>query len=348
MAPGRLRMSMMMNEAQIQAANQLIQQKIAGAQRVLIVSHIRPDGDAVGAMLGLGRALVEAGKQVNLALADGVPQALRYLPGSERIERALPVENLAQFDLLIVVDCSDMQRTGGVLDERLPDINIDHHVTNTNFAAINLVLPEQAATCAIIAEHLTAWGLAIDQEIASNLLSGIVTDTIGFRTSNMTSGILRLAATLMDYGADLPELYSRALVNKSFEAARYWGMGLRKVQRVEVDGAGSYVWTTLTLADRKEANYPGNDDADLVNLLSAIDSDMAVLFIEQKNAHIKVSWRSRPGIDVSQIALQFGGGGHPSAAGADIAGSLESVQERVLKSTQTLLARCMQNKEVPA
>lgn len=337
-----------MNEAQIQAVNAAIRQKIAAARDVLIVAHVRPDGDALGAMLGLGQALIEAGKQVKLVLADGVPLALRYLPGHERIERAVPAETLAKVDLAIVVDCSDMQRTGGALGDRTPDINIDHHVTNPNFAAINLVLPAQAATCAIIAQYLPDWGLAYNPVIASNLLSGIVTDTIGFRTSNMTSRILRLAAMLMDRGADLPELYTRALISKSFEAARYWGMGLQKAQRVELGEAGSYVWTTLTLADRKEANYPGNDDADLVNLLSAIDSDLAVLFIEQKNKHIKVSWRARPGIDVSKIALQFGGGGHPSAAGADIAGSLKTVQERVLDSTQAMLVMAMQNKEIPA
>lgn len=337
-----------MNDDQIQAANTAIQHKISAAQRVLVVSHVRPDGDAVGAVLGLGQALAGAGKEVVMALADGVPLALRYLPGCEGIVREVPAGTLDQFDLTMVVDCSDMQRTGGVLGDRIPDVNIDHHITNPQFAAVNLVIPSQAATSAIIAEFLPVWGLAFNQTIAANLLTGIVTDTIGFRTSNMTSGTLRLAAMLMDYGADLPELYTRALISKSFEAARYWGMGLHKVRRVDLAGVGSYVWTNLTLADRKEANYPGNDDADLVNLLSAIDSDLAVLFIEQKNQHVKVSWRSRPGIDVAQIALQFGGGGHPSAAGADIAGSLDTVQEQVLNSTQAMLTTALQGKKIPA
>jgi len=338
----------MMNEAQILTINTTIRQKFSESRRILIVSHIRPDGDAIGAMLGLGQALADKGKEVKMVLADGVPLALRYLPGSQKIERALSPAEMDEFDLLIMVDCSDLQRAGNILDGRVPNINIDHHITNPNFAEVNLVLPVQAATSAIIAEYLPTWGLSINEPIASALLTGIVTDTIGFRTSNMTPGILRLAAILMEHGANLPELYTRSLINKSFEAARYWGMGLSKVQRVELGEIGSYVWTNLTLADRKEANYPGNDDADLVNLLSSIDSDLAVLFIEQKNNHIKVSWRARPGIDVSQIALQFGGGGHPSAAGADIAGSLDAVQERVLDSTQEILTRSLQNKNIPA
>lgn len=338
----------MLNETQVRNTNNAIRQKLAAAQRILIVSHIRPDGDAIGATLGLGQALMAAGKTVKMVLADGVPLALRFLPGSQLIERSNTASEMEKTDLVIVVDCSDLQRIGSVLDGRIPDINIDHHVTNPNFALINLVLPAQAATSAIIAEYLPNWDLGINETIASALLTGIVTDTIGFRTSNMTPGILRLAAMLMEHGADLPELYSRSLINKSFEAARYWGMGLYKVKRVDLGEAGSYVWTTLTLADRKEASYPGNDDADLVNILSSIDSDLAVLFIEQKNNHVKVSWRARPGIDVSQIALQFGGGGHPSAAGADIAGTLNAVQERVLDSTQDMLTRFFQNKNIPA
>ena len=92
----------------------------------------------------------------------------------------------------------------------------------------------------------------------------------------------------------------------------------------------------LTLEDRQAAQYPGNDDADLVNLLSSIDSEIAVIFVEQKNEHVKISWRARPGIDVSKIALQFGGGGHAAAAGADIPGTLEAVQQKVLEATRAV------------
>lgn len=343
-----MKINLMTSEPKIQESVTAIRQMLSDARRVLIVSHVRPDGDAIGSMLGLGQALSEAGKQVKPVLADGVPLALRYMSGSRAVDRSISDEELAQTDLVIVVDCADQHRIGLALGDRPPDLNIDHHATNPNFARVNLVIPEQAATCAIIASHLEEWGLAFNQEIASHLLTGIITDTIGFRTSNTTPEILRLAAGLMEHGANLPDLYMRALTNKSFEAARYWGMGLYKVQLVELNGRGSYVWTTLTLADRKEAKYPGNDDADLVNLLSSIETDMAVLFIEQKNNRVKVSWRARPGIDVSKIALQFGGGGHPSAAGADITGSLETVQEQVLEASQTMLAMTLQDKNNPA
>lgn len=309
--------------------HQEIRDKIAQAGRVAVIAHMRPDGDAIGATLGFTLALRAAGKQATPVLVDGVPGNLRYLPASDEVQRELP----ANVDLVIVVDCSDLQRTGGVQGERVPDINIDHHITNTRFAHSNLIIVESVATCAILAEYLPVWGLSINRAVAEALLTGMVTDTIGFRTSNMTPQALRLAAGLMEHGANLYQIYQRALVNMSYEAARYWGLGLEKLKR-----ENGLVWTTLNLSDRHQAHYPGSDDADLVNILASVESNVALVFIEQKNQSVKVSWRARPGYDVSKIALQFGGGGHAAAAGADIAGPLEIVQRDVLEATRSMLA----------
>lgn len=331
--------------------HETIQRLFQDSRSILIVSHIRPDGDAIGSLLGLGLALIQNGKNVRMVLADGVPQTFRFLKGSELIHRSAPVSALDAFDLVITLDLSDLQRTGGVLGERMPDLNIDHHVTNLNFARTNLVLPDRAATAQIIAEFLISWGLTFNTEIASALLTGIVTDTIGYRTSNVTPQSLRLSADLMEMGADLPDLYTRSLITKSYEAIRYWGQGLIKLRREVVtipsqngskttvrDENRVMVWTDLSLQDRQEVQYIGNDDADLINTLSTIEGDVAIIFVEQKNGHVKVSWRARPGFDVSQIALKFGGGGHPAAAGADIPGSLEAVQPQVLEATRAMLA----------
>lgn len=308
-----------------------IRQAFQNAHTILIASHIRPDGDAVGSLLGLGLALQEAGKQVTMVLSDGVPASFRQLPGANLVQRKSPDES---HDLAVVVDCSDLQRTGTALGGRTPDINIDHHVTNLNFARINLVCPDAQATCGILAENLEAWGLKVSEKTAKSLLTGLVTDTIGFRTSNVTANTLRLAAWLMDHGANLADLYNRAIVRRSFEAARYWGQGLTHLQR-----SGRIVWTALSLKDREISSYNGNDDADLVNVISAIDeSDIGMIFVEQQNNHVKVSWRAQPGWDVSQIALKFGGGGHPAASGADISGTMEDVQARVLDATRLILA----------
>jgi phosphoesterase RecJ-like protein len=312
--------------------------RLHSAEKPMIISHIRPDGDAVGSLLGLGLALQVAGKEAQMVLADPVPPNLRQLPGARLITR----KPEGPYDLIVVLDSSDLLRTGNVLTIPHtngqpafiePDINIDHHVTNLNFAHLNYVDVEAVATSEILARILPEVGFQITETVASVLLTGIITDTLGFMTSNMTPRALRVAADLMEAGANLPELYTEALKRRSFQGARLWGLGLVKLQR-----EGPIIWTSLTLTDRRAVEYPGKDDADLINILSSIeDASVALIFVEQAPEEIKVSWRSQPGVDVSKIALAFGGGGHPAASGAMVKGSLEEVQERVLQATRALI-----------
>jgi len=313
----------------MQEIDQKIAKKIAESETILIVSHVRPDADAVGSMLGLGLALIDAHKTVQLVLQDGVSH-YQYIPGYALVQQAPD----GDFDMIIIVDCSDPQRVGDVLSAYpQPDLVVDHHKTNLQFAKLNVVESDQAATAAILYDHLTQWGLSFTPRIARCLLAGIIGDTIGFRTSNVSSDLLRKAADLMDLGADLSDIYRSELISKSYTAVRYWGAGLKRINR-----SGPIVWTSLTLSDKMESGYPESDDADLVNVLSSIkEAKIALIFVEQATDHIKVSWRARQGIDVSGIAFDFGGGGHAAAAGADITGNLEEVRTRVIKKTKDLL-----------
>jgi len=307
-----------------------VKQILETAQRILIVSHIRPDGDAIGSLIGLGLALQAADKTVQMVLEDGVPKSFRHLKGSELIKK----KPEGEFETIVVVDCSDLERTGKSLrDYPAPDINIDHHVTNYDFAHINLVDVEATSTTEMLAAYLPIFGLKITKPIAEALLTGLITDTIGFRTASMRPQALRTAADLMEVGIDLPSLYRKALHSRSLEAARYWGAGLSTLEHED-----RMVWATLDLDARKSANYPGRDDADLVNLLTTIENiDIALIFIEQPKDRVKVSWRARPGFDISEIASRFGGGGHKPAAGATIEGNLKDVQIEVLNATKKLL-----------
>ena len=308
-----------------------IKDRLSAAKKIVIASHVRPDGDAIGSLLGLGLALRDAGKSVQMVLADGVPSSFKYLEGSKFIEK----EPKGTHDTFITVDCADFKRTGSIFQNfGQPDINIDHHKTNEKFGKINLIEAEEVATSAILTNYLPAWGLTITKPIAAALLTGIITDTLGFRTSNITPEALRQAATLMETGVDMPEIYMRSLVRRSFPAARYWGAGLSTLQ-----SKNDIVWGTLTLVDRKAAGYGGNDDADLINMISAIDGNkVGMVFVEQSNNHVKISWRAlQAGVDVSQVAKHFKGGGHAAAAGADIQGSLSEVQKEVLKKTREML-----------
>jgi phosphoesterase RecJ-like protein len=315
-----------MNKEQIQTFGDLVLR----ADRILIISHIRPDGDAVGSTLGLGLMLEELGKKINLVLEDGLPKVFNHLTGADRIIK----EAVGVYDLVIVVDSSDIDRIGSVLDDHGDaDVNIDHHPTNTQFAKLNLVRDDAVATVEIIFDLAKELSYPITLPVAEALLTGLLTDSLGFRTSNTNPQTLRIAAELMEVGANLPDLYRKAMLEKSIEAVKYWGYGLSKIQIED-----RLVWTSLSLEDRLAANYPGRDDADLINILSRIkETDISLILVEQKNGTVKVSWRSRPGFDVSQIAVQFGGGGHKPAAGAEIIGDLERVQEEVLEATRKSL-----------
>jgi phosphoesterase RecJ-like protein len=309
----------------------VIKERLEKSKKVVIASHIRPDGDAIGSLLGLGLALQDAGKSVQMVLVDGVPSSFKHLEGSDLIVK----EPAGEHDTFITVDSADFRRVGKPFQNfGQPDINIDHHKTNEKFGKLNLIEPDEVATAAILTRHLPEWGYQITKPIAAALLTGIVTDTLGFRTSNTNPSAMRLCAMLMETGVDMTELYMKSLVNKSFPAARYWGAGLSRLEQ-----ENGIVWATLTLDDRKISGYSGNDDADLINMISAIDGNkVGMIFVEQSDNHVKVSWRAlEPGIDVSQVAKHFTGGGHAAAAGADIPGALSEIQPLVLRTTQQML-----------
>jgi phosphoesterase RecJ-like protein len=295
---------------------------------IVIITHTRPDGDAVASMLALLLSLTEGGRPASAVMQDPLPPRFSFLPGADQIQTHLPKTP----HTLIAVDCGERKRIS-LPDEEIPeivDLNIDHHRTNPCFGQINFVCPEAASTTQILYELLPELGLPITLEVASNLIAGLVTDTIGFRTENVTPSVLRMSAELLELGVPLAEIYEKALTQQTYESIRLWGRGLSRLNR-----EGSIVWTSLRFDDRMAVGYPGNDDADLTNLLSAIqDVEVSIVFVEQENGAVKVSFRSRDNVDVAELATRFGGGGHAVAAGVMIEGNMDEVVESVLAATR--------------
>nr|MBI2904115.1 hypothetical protein [Chloroflexota bacterium] len=161
----------------------------------------------------------------------------------------------------------------------------------------------------------------------------VVSDTLGFSTTNTTARSLAAAQTLMAAGADLPSIYNRSLNRRSFNAVQLWGQALT---RATLDS--KLVWTTIPLSAKAAVGYKGKGDADLVNVLTTVnEADIFVVLIEHENNEVKISWRARPGYNVAKIAKAFGGGGHISAAGANVIGTLDEVQEKVLAATRQMM-----------
>lgn len=303
-------------------------QFLENASSIVITTHARPDGDAVASLLAVLLSLSDIGKRASAVLLDEVPPKLRSLPGSEQIRTALPD---GQY-LLIAVDCADVKRISLPENDKLEtvDINIDHHPTNPNFGRINFIDPEAASTTQVLYDLMPELDLPITPDVATNLMAGLVTDTIGFRTESVGPEVFRMAAALLELGVPLAEIYEKSITQQSYASVRYWGCGLSRLVRED-----AIVWTILYLEDRVSVGYPGNDDADLTNLITAIEGvDVSVIFVEQPDGKVKISFRSRENFNVAKLAQQFGGGGHAPAAGAMLDGDMDEIIEKVLAATR--------------
>ena len=313
--------------------SQQARQAITRARKVFLIAHVDPDGDTIGSTLALAFALRQMGKECTLACRDPVPAFLFFLPGVE--EFGTP--ELSDHDLVITVDASDPGRIGQiyehVLTTDLPILNIDHHVTNTGFGTINLVRAEATATAEIIFDLLRDWDIPLNQLLASYLLTGIVTDTRSFSTSNTTPRALEVSSKLVGLGASLTDINEHYYKSKGLGTLRLWGQIL---SRMELDER--LVWSVNTLRMRQECHVDSSNGDGIVNLLATVrEAWAAIVFKENEANRIEISIRSRPRVDISPIAVHFGGGGHPQAAGAVVDGELQQVIPAVLSKAREVL-----------
>ncbi len=314
----------MTNNVEFDKATALVNE----AKSILIVTHYNPDGDAIGSMLGLANALRARGKSVDVAVDDGVPSYLQFMPGADGVYPKLTV---GQWDLMISSDAGDEARSGAVGAYGRANckavINLDHHITNSLFGDVHLVMPEAVSATEIVFHWLNHMGTPpTDLQVAEPLLTGLITDTMGFRTSHVKPETLGVAQELLKSGASMPLIMQRTLESKPFADITLWAQALRSVHLE--DGVVS---VNITQQDVAAIKADDATDSGLVNLLNQVkEANVAVIFIERPENQIKLSMRSKPGYDVGAIAKTLGGGGHAQAAGATIEGALGVVRERVM------------------
>jgi phosphoesterase RecJ-like protein len=293
-----------------------IKNLLSSAEQVLVVTHIGPDGDAIGSLTAVGVALRQLGKQATLACDDGVPSRFNFLPLTDYVQKG--VNEKHQFDALIAVDCGDEMRMGQVFadqaDPRPPLINIDHHITNTHFGAINLVEPQATSTAEILHRLFPQLGVQMTPDLATCLLTGIVTDTLGFRIVGVNPATLAAAGALMQAGADLSFIMQNALTVKPISTLQLYRTGLNNM-KLEDD----LLWTAISNREREAAGHLGAGSAGLVNMLADVD-DVAIgmVLLEYNDGRVYVGFRCRPPFSVAELALNLGGGGHPLASGTTL------------------------------
>ncbi len=305
---------------------------LLAANSVYAICHIVPDGDAVGSLLGLSRALTSLGKSCSLACADPIPSKLDFLPGVQDIVASPPNSE----DVIVTVDCSDIERLGSLYDRTVfasrPVINIDHHVTNTGFGTVHLVqsLPSAAE---IVLALLRSLQVPLDRDIATALLTGLVTDTRCFRTGNVTARQLRTAVLLTEAGASLTEITELVFNREPVSTVCLWGQSLTNV-RVR----NRIMWTEINRDLMRQCGASPNDDNGLVSFLaSRTGVDVAIVFRETDDGRVDASMRAGPGWDVSQAAFRLGGGGHARAAGCTVTGEMDEVRDLVLNEIEAAL-----------
>jgi phosphoesterase RecJ-like protein len=315
---------------------------LAPSQRILLISHVSPDGDAIGSMLGLKWLLEAQGYTVVAANQDGVPYLLRsdqVAPGWQAVVHN-PLKQKrwgSGYDLVITLDCSDMPRLGKAYGPSLagkPLINIDHHITNLDFGAVNLVDPAASSTAEIVYRLAEVLGWPVGPEAAQCLLTGIITDTRSFQVGNVTPGLLGIAQRLMEAGASLRAVAEGVLDRRNVDTICLWGHALAALHLEE-----RIIWTAIPLAMRGRCNSVEQSDSGLANfMIGAEEADAAVILTEREDGLVDVGMRAAAGFDVAQVALALGGGGHPRAAGCSLALPLEQTIERVLAALKQSLA----------
>ncbi len=310
---------------QILTFNQTVE-LFKNANKIFIAAHIMPDGDCIGSALGLTWALRKMGKTVSVTCNDHVSNTFDFLPGFAELSAKVPSAE----DLLVFVDGSSADRFGAAFDPKSFDrravLEIDHHLTNENFAPLNYVDTTAASTAEIIFRFVRALGAPLDATIGQCLLTGIITDTLSFRTTSTSPETLHAAAALMEAGASIATTVEEVFNRYPLPSLRLRG---RVFTQAKLDG--KILWTEISQKDLREFGITNNGAGGIINALLGVDAAMiAAIFTEKENGKVDVSLRARPGHDVSGVALKLGGGGHKQASGALIDGPLSTARERVL------------------
>ncbi len=302
--------------------------------RLLITSHARPDGDAVGSVLALSLLLRQLGHETTIVLADPVPRIYRNLPSVDQVLEAATLDGISGFEVApcIVLECDSVSRTGlAGFGSRLL-LNIDHHASGREFASVNWIDPDACAVAAMIFRLALELGAEITPAIATCLYTAVLSDTGGFTYGGTNAETFALAHELTRRGAHPGQVARHVFFSNPESKLRVLGTALSKMQR-----DGPLAWTWLTLDDIARAGAAVEDCEGIVNYLLSIAGVESAVFLRElpETSSFRLSLRSKGRLDVASIAESFGGGGHRSASGCTLAGPLDHASERILSQLRS-------------
>lgn len=311
----------MLAHDQAQSAQSIFTQ----ARRFVCICHRNPDGDAIGALLGIGALLEEAypNTPVGLHCADPVPETFQSLPGAARVQGPpSPQEG----DVIVFVDSAEPKLTE--MHETLPQlfdgsfksVNIDHHPTNTLFGTENLIVADAASSCEIIVELADHLGWPISSDIATALLTGVYTDTGGLLHSNTTAQVYRTVARLLRAGARRQAIVNAVFRTAKISTLKLWG---RVLEKISVTGEGAAI-SAVTEGDFRATGADYSELTGAIDYVNAVPGMRFSLILSERDGKVKGSLRTlRDDVDVAAMAGKFRGGGHKKAAGFALPGKLQ-------------------------
>ncbi len=290
---------------------------------VVLGAHVNPDGDAIGALVGMGHLCAFLSIPYTILL-DSVPKVYQKLLDGVCVSDKISYP----YDTFVSLDCGDIERLGKFaiyFKEAKTTINIDHHVTNSRFATYNEICPEASSSCEVVFDLIKVANCPLTLSIATSLYTGIVTDTGGFMHSCTSPHTHQVASELLAFDYDFSTLYYSLLYERTEVEA--------KIEAVAILNASRYEQMVITYVTQEEMDRFGATKEDLSSIVSAIKAikgcELAVFIYPIGVDVYKVSFRSNPPIDVAMLASKFNGGGHVRAAGATLYGSLENVQSQI-------------------
>ena len=302
-----------------------ILEEIKKAETIVIMAHETPDGDAIGSCLAMKVALKQLGKNADVIIRE-VPKIFDFLPGREEIKTDSNVEN---YDLAISLDCADFKRLVGneYFEKAKQTIVIDHHSSNKMYGEINFVNPVAPACCQILIGMFQYFDINIDKELGTCILTGIITDTGGFKYAGVTAETFEFVAFLLNRGINVSKIYRRVLQMKTkpnFELHRIAN------NRLEFLEDGKIAYTYITMEDEQSVGAETGDHEGIVENGRDVEGVEVSIFVRETDEGLKVSLRSNEYVNVADVALMFGGGGHQRAAGILMQGTREQVKEKLV------------------
>ena len=300
-------------------------------QRFVILSHIRPDGDAIGSTIALGSTLEAMGKNVTYINEDGVPESLAFLPGSDKVMK--PTDEVLDIEVAIAVDCANKPRLGENALKMATNaklwINIDHHKSNPGYGDLNYIDAESPATGQILYQMMIEQGLTLTDEARDSIYVAVSTDTGSFQYSGTTAATYEMAADLVKRGLDTGKINEQ--IYDSFPYRRV-ALTRELLNTLEISSSGEIADWQLLKKVKQDHDLQPDDSEGLIDMIRSIQGvNVALFFEELMDDFIRVSIRSKTGsIDACEIAQLFGGGGHAKAAGIRMPGPISEARRAVI------------------